>query len=412
MQASQSQLPDDYSGVKIRTLSAKERFARISRSEIPMVIEPSGSSDLSSLRTFLDSHSDQILRDIGIFGAVLVRGFAVRTDSDFESAVLSVRGMRGMSGALMSESGRDLVDGTRFVLHTNSKYKTGGTLLFGGFHSENYYSPDVPKYISFCCHRPCRIGGETGLVHMPAVYSELPDEIRARLETQACRVETWPIQNVADRYGMRLEQLIEFCKAVGLPLTPTQDPQFIHMYKPSVFDYASSEQATLALNLNLAIPGLSAALRPYFMPDYSGIRWAGWRFGRRYPLLMDLSKSYNPVKTLREARYQKKQKRTGQAAPPVPPDKVGSLFKPEDVHAIAASMRKHFVSFAWRRGDVLLVDNMQMAHTGMPGMGNRLVRAMICNPVPMVYEAGGPGRCRIRDVDADYKTLFARLPSK
>ena len=39
----------------------------------------------------------------------------------------------------------------------------------------------------------------------------------------------------------------------------------------------------------------------------------------------------------------------------------------------------------WKKGDILLVDNTQVVHAGMPGAGPRIVRAMSSNPLAMQY---------------------------
>jgi hypothetical protein len=46
-------------------------------------------------------------------------------------------------------------------------------------------------------------------------------------------------------------------------------------------------------------------------------------------------------------------------------------------------MRRRFSSFIWKRGDVLILDNLKMAHNGMAGRGNRVLKVMLCNPVPL-----------------------------
>jgi hypothetical protein len=54
-------------------------------------------------------------------------------------------------------------------------------------------------------------------------------------------------------------------------------------------------------------------------------------------------------------------------------------------------MRKFYCSTIWQKGDILLVDNRKVAHTGMPGAGPRLVRALIANPLEMKYSHAEPG---------------------
>ena len=125
------------------------------------------------------------------YGAVLLRGFDITSDEEFEKRVLSIKGLQGISDAFMSEEGRIHSDNLKYVLHTNAVYKTGGTLYLGGFHSENYYSPDVPTYICFCCLKPSKRGGETGMINMEKIYHSLDNELKQKLEKNTFFVAKW-----------------------------------------------------------------------------------------------------------------------------------------------------------------------------------------------------------------------------
>ena len=57
------------------------------------------------------------------YGAVLLRGFDIFSDEQFEQTVLSIPQFKGISEAFMAETGRDRVGDLRYVLHTNSVYK-------------------------------------------------------------------------------------------------------------------------------------------------------------------------------------------------------------------------------------------------------------------------------------------------
>jgi len=60
----------------------------------------------------------------------------------------------------------------------------------------------------------------------------------------------------------------------------------------------------------------------------------------------------------------------------------GSELQAEDLEHIRAAYRTEASSFKWRSGDVLLLDNMQVAHGRMPFKGKRRVLAALLDPVP------------------------------
>ncbi len=54
-------------------------------------------------------------------------------------------------------------------------------------------------------------------------------------------------------------------------------------------------------------------------------------------------------------------------------------------------MRNYYSSCLWKKGDILLIDNKKVMHAGMPGMGPRVIRAMICNPLDINYSFAESG---------------------
>ena len=108
-----------YKGVTTRFLQDQERLILSQEKEMPLVIEPSESKDEVFLSEFLSSHSTQVVEDMAKYGAVLLRGFNITSDEQFEKTVLSLPQFRGISDAFMAENGRVTVDNLKYVLHTN-----------------------------------------------------------------------------------------------------------------------------------------------------------------------------------------------------------------------------------------------------------------------------------------------------
>ena len=103
------------------------------------------------------------------------------------------------------------------------------------------------------------------------------------------------------------------------------------------------------------------------------------------------------VKLFRALGLAKPRQPAAQAGP-----RVGDLFDPQEVKMVAQAMRRRYSSFTWERGDILVIDNLKMAHAGMPGLGPRNLKALICNcvPLPCARESSGlyaPGPYDIRE---------------
>jgi len=395
--------------------------------ELPLVIEPNGPTDVSFLQNFLTTHSEQIKLDIARYGAVLLRGFDVASDADFENTVLSIEGFRGISDAFMSEQGRIHVDNLKYVLHTNAVYKTGGTLYLGGFHSENYYSTDVPAYISFCCLEPSALGGETGLVNAEKVYEHLGDELKAKLERNNFFVSKWLVTDVAQRYQITTEQVEEICHHFDLPIIGAGNDKFVLMYKPNIFFHPITNKKSLQINLFEVLP-LNDEMRKCFMNDYPGKTWFWHRVVWHLPtaVMKTLETLYiacaslihSPKESLtiltsklktRMAEMNKK------SMPAFNDSRVGSCFTKLEVKQLAKLIHRYYSSCLWKKGDIILVDNLKVLHAGMPGAGSRTIRAMICNPISMKYSFAQCGviNCHLSNMDTvGFYMSAGELPKK
>ncbi len=389
----------EYVGVNTRFLRREERLMISEESEMPLVIEAEEAKDLSFLQQFLASNSQKIIEDIATYGAVLLRGFDVNSDSDFENTVLKIQGFKGISEAFMSDEGRTHAGDLKYVLYTNAIYKTGGTLYLGGFHSENYYSADVPSFICFCCLQPSLLGGETGMINMEKIYAHLSNELKAKLETNTFFVSKWLLSEVEKRYQISRETIIKICNRFDLPIIGEGEEQFVLMYKPNIFEHPLTKKKSLQINL-FEIAGLNEEMRRCFMNDYQGKTWFWHRFVWRLPTfvlkileyiyMIFASLFYSPKNAIKNLSTKintliasmKKNK-----VPSFNKTRVGSCFTKQDIKELAKLIRAYYSSCLWKKGDILLVDNKKVMHAGMPGAGPRLVRAMIFNPLAMNYSS-------------------------
>ena len=406
-------MDDKYEGIISRFLRDDERLVLSEEREMPLVFESNGEANLDSLNTFISINSKKILEYVAKYGAVLFRGFGIASDEDFENTVLSIKGLRGISQAFMAEEGRIHAGKSKFVLHTNAVYKTGGTLYLGGFHSENYYSSDVPAYISFCCLEPSLMGGETGIINMEKVYQRLDADLKNKLEKTNFFVCKWLVSDVANRYKISEELIEKLCKRFKLPIVGEGRDKFILLYKPNVFEHPITKKRALQINL-FELQNLNKELQKAFMNDYKGKAWFWHRFVWRMPkfilkileyiYIMFASFFYSPKDSI---NILKSKINTFIAArkiisyAPFNKKKVGSLFDDKETKDLAGILRKYYSSCIWQKGDILLVDNRKVVHAGMPGAGDRLVRAMICNPMDMNYahEENGVFDCKERVTD-------------
>lgn len=392
-------VPESYDGVTARFLRRDERLIASEETEMPLVFEAKERTDVKFLQDFLKNNSEDLMKDVAKYGALLFRGFDIQSDSDFEKAILSINDLQGISEAFMAEQGRERVGDLKYVLHTNTIFKTGGTLYLGGFHSENYYNPDVPGFISFCCLKPSVAGGETGLINMEKVYGHLNEELKKKLEDRACLVGKWLVSDVANRYKISVEALEEVCRQFDLPIVGEGGDRLILMHKPNVFLHPVTQKKALQINF-FSLPTLDRVLRKSFLEDYQGKTWFWHRFVWKLPhsIFKAIENAFVFVATLlhspkEQLKIAASKKKTQKAFEKLAEKfaKVSACFSEKDIDQLSGLMRNFYCSTLWKKGDILLVDNRKVAHAGMPGAGPRLVRALISNPLEMGYSSTQSG---------------------
>ena len=397
---------------KVRYLQDKERNLPTLEKSIPLVLEPQTSADKISLKDILAGNSEQILKEISNNGAVLFRGFAIKSERDFEQAITSIKGMRCMNSYFMSELGRTLIEGTDFVFYTNKLKKTGGTLTFGGFHNENFNSTDVPRFICFFCIEKPLLGGETGLVDMAKVYEDLNQDLRNKLEPKTFHSHSWGATSISERYSISVDKIKEICSVFGLASeTLPSGEDIILLYKPSLIENPDNNKTAFISNFTLEIPGLHSYLNNLFRQDYKGWKWIYHKLAWKHSFLIWLSKV--KLKTLPRRiklailkRLHKPNNKVSRKASQAQrtPEKIATAFNREEMKLLAESMHKHFSSFTWKKGDILIVDNLQLAHGGMPGFGSRVIRALLCNPIKIDLSPNSSGRQAAKE-NIDHKPL-------
>ncbi len=373
-------------GFRVRTLQERERYIPTKLRSLPLVLEPSSEREKANLDSLIAANSVSVKTLLDENGVLLFRGFNIASEIEFENAVGQFPGMQGMKNYFMSEPGRVLFEKSELVFYTNKDYKTGGAITLGNFHTENHYSTDVPGYICFWCSKPSALGGETGLVKLDNVFEELSDSLKRKITARSYLAATYSIEKIAMRYGIAQEQVAQKCRDAGLSLLPTANGDtLVLVYKPAVIHHPITGKPALVGNLSGEIVDLDPMIQKKFNDAYQGGRWFFHRLIWRYPFLRSFLSLYN-FRILIKKVFRSLNP-TGRSKPaivdPFAGERLGSVFEKADVDQVAHAMRGNFVSFGWKHGDLLIVDNLRFAHSGMPGFGSRLLRVILCNRVQL-----------------------------
>lgn len=407
-----------------RELRRDERPFPAFDSDVPLVLEPRPGERLDAIQRHIARNTDAMLELLYQHGSILLRGLPVTSTWDFEETLFSIGALRPMRGCFMAEAGRIHVNGSKRIFHTNSFVKTGGTIMLGGFHSESYYTSDIPSFITFCCLDEPWMGGETGTVHMERAYRELGDPLKAKLETEPSCSMVWPLAEVAATYGLDIETAGRFCREVGFDIVTMNGDENLVLYKPNVLVHPHTGRPSLHLHVSTEVRGVDDLLKRHLSEHcYTGPQWALHRAAWRRPGLMfglnalfQIGRWVHKPKVLYELFQEQfvKQYQAMQRAAKVPvelrPPRAGRLLDDEEASSVAKAVLRHTNVFTWRRGDILILDNLQMLHSGMPGWGSRRIEVAMCNPVPIQWPLKS-GVVRV-EPDDSYASVFDRVTAQ
>lgn len=319
---------------------------------LPLFIQPRTSKlveDIGYFQSwFRDNEAaiDELLYDVG---ALVFRGFPVRTTADFGTLVehygtppLGYTGGSTPRGQL----GPKVFEAT----------KTPANMLIA-LHQEMAYLPTYPDRIAFFCRMPSVMGGETILGDMRRLTKELDPAFVAEVDRRGILYT----RNLRDRNISTGNEKLDAIHRTWQDAFSTEDPQ-----KPL------EDAAKMGLGAQWLEDG---SLRvTYQAPGLRVHPKTGERLWFNQLQTLNLGPHNTPDYALYEARY-------GASGdfPFAATYGDGEKVEPENVLALNETAGRCSVAFPWSSGDVLLIDNYRAAHGRNPFRGERDVQVALLN---------------------------------
>jgi alpha-ketoglutarate-dependent taurine dioxygenase len=309
------------------TLSAPERPIRL-----PLAVHCRGSVELSDL---VAERPELIAEWLLEHGAVLFRGFAANSVERFEkfAAALALR----RSEYLYRSTPRTAVGDRIF---TATEYPADREIPL---HNENAYQRTWPLKVGFCCVTPSHSGGATPLADMRRVTQAVGAELVARFGERRIRY----VRHYQPYVDLSWQTVFQ-----------TQD-------REAIAQYCSGE-----------------GIHHEWLDDETLRTWQICQGTAQHPLtgetlLFNQAHLFH-VSSLEPEDFQLLSSTVG-------PDRLprnayygnGDAIDVRDLDTVRQCLRAHSVPHQWQSGDVLLLDNMRVAHGRQPFKGPRRLLAVL-----------------------------------
>jgi alpha-ketoglutarate-dependent taurine dioxygenase len=296
---------------------------------LPLVIRPKVHG--LSLAGWAASNREFVRANCLKHGAVLFRGFAVETAADFEQAIEAVSG-KSMEYRERS-SPRSQVQGN---VYTSTDYPAEQSIFP---HNEHSYALTLPLKLYFCCLLPAERGGETPIADTRKIYARLDPRVRERFLEKRWMY----VRNFGDGFGLGWQTVFQ-----------TTDRSEVEQYcRRSGIEFEWKEGGRLR----------TRQVRPAVArhPETGEAVWFNHA-------------TFFHVSTLAPAI------RDGLLAEFAPEDLPNNTFygdgteiEPDVLEHLREAYLEESVTFAWERGDVVLIDNMLTSHARRPYSGPRKI---------------------------------------
>ncbi|GHO79995.1 hypothetical protein KSD_77660 [Ktedonobacter sp. SOSP1-85] len=302
----------------------------------PLVIRPKVTTlDLSD---WAQSHLSWLEQELSTYGALLLRDFQVPTPDDFERFASLI------CPVLFSENGEHVPapEVGKGNLYTPVFYAPEKKLLW---HNENSFNAEWPKNILFYCAKPADQGGETPIADSRKVFQLIEPAIRETF----LQKEIMYVRNYAEGLGLPWQKVFRTTERAEVEA---------QCRKNNIeFEWKDGDQLR------------TRQVRPAIIkhPQTRELVW--WNQAPHWhPACLDeevretLLSVFEPEDLPRNCLYGD-----------------GSVIEDEVMGAINQAYQKVEVSFPWQQGDILLLDNMLMAHARNPFQGKRKIYVSMGN---------------------------------
>lgn len=304
---------------------------------LPMMITPAVKG--VDLLAWAANHRELIEADLLKYGSLLFRGFKLRTEDEFRQFI------QVTSGDLLEyrerSSPRSEV-GDR--IYTSTDYPAEHSIFL---HNENSYQCAWPMKIFFFCVKPAERGGETTIADCRRVFDRIEERIRERL----IQLKWMYVRNFGDGFGLGWQTVFqtddrsaveEHCRRSGIEV---------------------EWKAGSGMRIRAARPAIE------LHPRTGEITWFN------HATFFHVTTLEKSVREALLAEFEEEDLPTNTYYGD------GTEIESSVLDHLREAYLKEAVSISWQQGDVLMLDNMLVAHGRASYFGERRILVGMAEPL-------------------------------
>ena len=296
---------------------------------LPLLFEPTVAG--VDLVAWAQQHRATLEQHLLSYGALLFRGFALHTAEDFSRLITAISGepleYRERSSPRSQVSGH---------IYTSTDHPADQSIFL---HNENSYQPTWPLRICFFCKVPALSGGETPLADVRRIYERIPVQVRQRFAEK----QVLYVRNFGDGLGLPWQVVFqtterarveEYCRETGMTCEwKGADRLRTRRVGQAVIQHPVTREMlwfnhAVFFHVSTLEPQVRQVLRAQFQDaDLPGNTYYG----------------------------------------------DGTPIEDEVLDELRQIYHQETLAFPWQKGDVLVLDNMLIAHGRAPFTGPRQV---------------------------------------
>lgn len=326
----------------------------------PVVVTPdSGTGSLEAIQQWARTNKNGLNQKILENGAVLFRGFAINTPQDFEQFAKTIDD--DLKNDYMGTSPRD----------KKTEYTFSASELPGHYpimqHCEMSFLPSAPRRLFFYCHEEPIYGGETPVCDFRKVYQQLDKKIRDEFEQKGVKhIRNYSSPNDKSKSAFQLKKwnelflttdkkiIEEKCKANDIECQWLENDSLRLINKNEAVKVHPQSGEKVWFN-HTQVFHLHAPLAEYRKIHKLQDRWETLKNLCYLELMTRYKKlTKDPIEQSMHVTFGD-----------------DSAIPDAYVDHIIDVIWKNMSVYAWKKGDVICIDNLSTSHGRLPYYGPR-----------------------------------------